>query len=117
MPCVFPAGEVRAATGKLPENERTSAGFGSSRMQENGGNEMKDKKKEKNRSGKKMNIVLCGVCLAAAVLLVLFCVAIPMLNSASTVGNIAGVLLIILLVLCLVKIAVVAVEKYKEASK
>lgn len=77
-------------------------------------------KKMKNRKKKKpskSNAVFFGACAVAALVMFQFLVPIPLINSASTVGNIAGVFLAMGTTYGIFAAVRIAARKYKEASE
>lgn len=77
----------------------------------------KSKKKKNNRKTSKSNAVFFGVCAIVALMMFQFCVPIPLINSASTVGNIAGVFLAIGTTYGIFAVVRITARKYKEASE
>lgn len=61
--------------------------------------------------------MFCGICLLALLVMGLFGLSVPLLNSASTVGNVAGVFLTFGLFYGIVAVVQTTARKYKEASE
>lgn len=77
---------------------------------------MKNRKKMKKKPSK-ANVVFFGACAVAALVMFQFLVPIPLINSASTVGNIAGVFLAMGTTYGIFAAVRIAARKYKEASE
>lgn len=79
---------------------------------------MKSKKNKKNRKKpSKLNAVFFGASIVVALMMFQFCVPIPLINSTSTVGNIAGVFLAIGTTYGIFAVVRITARKYKEASE
>lgn len=79
---------------------------------------MKSKKKKKNsKKTSKLNVFFGGACAIVALVIGLFCVSVPLMNSASTVGNLAGVFSAIGIIYGIFAVVQMTVRKYKEASE
>lgn len=77
---------------------------------------MKNRKKMRKKTSKS-NAVFFGACAVVALVMFQFLVPIPLINSASTVGNIAGVFLAMGTTYGIFAAVRIAARKYKEASE
>lgn len=78
---------------------------------------MGKRKKKKTWRGSRALIVLAGICGVSAAATGMFIVSVPLLNSASTAGNVAGFFSAIAFAFVMETATAAAVRKYREASR
>ena len=75
------------------------------------------KRKRGRRRASRASVVFAWACLVSVVAMGIFFVSVPLLNSASTAGNVAGYFSVMAFAFVMWKTTAVAVRKYREASR